>query len=98
MVRPYPIDESLVSLAVKASGDRPVEQVLSDALTEYTHRRLPSAHPPLTPDRHQAIQQWLAEGTSIPLADPPPSPPPQHPSSDLLPILTEKYRRQGLVL
>jgi hypothetical protein len=67
MVRSYPIDESLVTRAVQASGNQPVSQVFTQALEAYIRSH---HHPPAPPSpsisRRQAINEWLAETAALP--------------------------------
>lgn len=98
MVRSYTIDESLVAQAVKASGNRPVEQVLTEALQEYAAHRLPSSTSSPTTNRQAEFEKWLEEGSKIPLREPATLPAPTPSSADLSHVLTDKFRRQGLVL
>lgn len=64
MVRSYTIDESLVAQAVKASGNRPVEQVLTEALREYAQRRHTYQDQVSPDDRNAQIKAWLTEAVN----------------------------------
>lgn len=69
MVRSYSIDESIVSQAVKASGDKPVDQVLIEALHEYTRRRhipQPSNEQPANPIHPSLAEAVKATGNADP--------------------------------
>lgn len=88
MVRSYPIDEDVVRRAVEVSGDRPVEQVIREALEQYAVNR---QEPQPDSDFQAKARQWLAEGGAFSSGG-------GMGKDEFGELLVEKHRKQGLVI